>query len=358
MEDLQPKTEPSAERKAVGYKSWKKKYRKMRIVFDQKMQTGEELHKHEAKTSATVKRLAVENDRLLDILLDINNCPQIPLDKRIDVALTPNGDVKAPTLAIDRNHASEKAAALKKLEELLTAVPHTNYATAKSANAPIIEDLTLGAGESHPVSFLTPDDVDDYIFTVDSSLDTDAHLPTLAPRAHPNSHLSSHPHLKNPTSVTNWLRKHAPKVFLQDGETHDDADAAGGGGADGASASAHGNSASARKSRGGRVERGGKPTSRVKRASGVSSRVSNAAAAVATASAVEKGDKGDKGGDADASMEEEPDYGTPVGRGKRKRKDDAGYRPGGSASRPSKKKRKSDADVTPSGRRAKKEAVE
>lgn len=62
MEDAQLKTEPSAERKAIGYKSWKKKYRKMRIVFDQKMQTGEDLHKQEAKTAATVKRLAVENE--------------------------------------------------------------------------------------------------------------------------------------------------------------------------------------------------------------------------------------------------------------------------------------------------------
>ncbi|ATY65385.1 hypothetical protein A9K55_002064 [Cordyceps militaris] len=356
MEELQPKTEPSAERKALRYKSWKKKYRKMRIVFDQKMQSGEELHKQEAKASATAKRLAVENDRLLDILLDINNCAQIPLDKRIDVALPPRGDVKAPTLAIDRDHASEKAAALKKLSELLNAVPHINYAAAKSAHAAIIEDLTVAAGESHPASFLTADDVDDYIFAVDSRLDTDAHLPSLAPLAHPHSHLASHPHLKNPTSVTNWLRKHAPKVFLQDGEAHDDGDAAGGGGAaaEGASASGHGNGISARKSRGGRGERGGKPTARAKRASGVaSSRVSNAAAAPPT---TDKGDKG--GGDADASMDEEREYGTPVGRAvKRKRKDDAGYRPGGSASRPSKKKRKSDAD-TPSVRRVKKEATE
>ncbi|OAA56916.1 hypothetical protein ISF_07432 [Cordyceps fumosorosea ARSEF 2679] len=354
MEDLQPKTEPTAERKAVGYKSWKKKYRKMRIVFDQKMQSGEALHKQEAKTSATVKRLAVENDRLLDILLDINNSAQIPLDKRIDVALIPAGDVKTPSLAIDRERASEKAAALKKLEELLTAVPHINYNTAKTANSAIVEDLTVASGESHPVSFLTADDVDDYIFTVDSALETVAHLPSLAPRAHPNSHLSSHPHLKNPTSVTNWLRKHAPKVFLQDGEAHDDADAPGGGAAtaDGGSAGGHGNGPSARKSRGGRGERGGKPSARGKRASGVSSsRTSNATAAAAAGP-----DKSDKG-DADGSMDEDPDYGTPVGRGKRKRKDDAGYRPGGSASRPSKKKRKSDVD-TPSGRRVKKEVAE
>lgn len=44
------------------YKSWKKKYRKMRIGFDKHMQEGEELHRQEAKAAAIVKRLAVENE--------------------------------------------------------------------------------------------------------------------------------------------------------------------------------------------------------------------------------------------------------------------------------------------------------
>lgn len=43
-----------------GYKSWKKKYRKMRITFDQKMHDGEELHRQEQKALETSKRIAVE----------------------------------------------------------------------------------------------------------------------------------------------------------------------------------------------------------------------------------------------------------------------------------------------------------
>jgi hypothetical protein len=61
MDESPVKADDGPERKA-GYKSWKKKYRKMRILFDQKMHEGEELHKQEAKASATVKRLAVENE--------------------------------------------------------------------------------------------------------------------------------------------------------------------------------------------------------------------------------------------------------------------------------------------------------
>jgi len=44
------------------YRSWKKKYRKMRIVFDQKMHEGEELHKLEQKALATVRRLAIQKE--------------------------------------------------------------------------------------------------------------------------------------------------------------------------------------------------------------------------------------------------------------------------------------------------------
>lgn len=47
------------------YRSWKKKYRKMRIKFDQKMHEGEELHKLEQKALATARRLAVQKEYAL-----------------------------------------------------------------------------------------------------------------------------------------------------------------------------------------------------------------------------------------------------------------------------------------------------
>lgn len=45
-----------------SYKSWKKKYRKMRINFDQRMRESEELHSLELKAMHTAKRLAIENE--------------------------------------------------------------------------------------------------------------------------------------------------------------------------------------------------------------------------------------------------------------------------------------------------------
>ena len=44
------------------YRSWKKKYRKLRLVFDQKMADGEELYRLEQKAVATVRRLAIQKE--------------------------------------------------------------------------------------------------------------------------------------------------------------------------------------------------------------------------------------------------------------------------------------------------------
>jgi hypothetical protein len=66
------KTEPGLRDRMLGdahmadarpsYKSWKKKYRKMRITFDQRMRESEELHMLEQKAMRTAKRLAIENE--------------------------------------------------------------------------------------------------------------------------------------------------------------------------------------------------------------------------------------------------------------------------------------------------------
>lgn len=227
---------------------------------------------------------------------------------------------------------------MKKLNKLLD-IPHPTYSSAKESKSAFLADLSPIDGESHPAHFLSADDIDDYIYLVDTSLDPDAALPTMAPLAHPAANTLSNPQAKNPTSVTNWLRKHAPKIFLQDGETHGDADDEAGVGA--GTGSGH---SSARKPRGSaKGERGGG------KASGGKSKKTGAASRI---SAAERGD-------ADASMDDDGEFAaTPVtARSKRKRDDDSGYKPRGSSSRPTKKKRKSDVEATPTVRKSKKEAA-
>ncbi len=48
--------------KGKPYRSWKKKYQKIRVAFDDKMELSEELHKQEVIALQTSKRLAVETE--------------------------------------------------------------------------------------------------------------------------------------------------------------------------------------------------------------------------------------------------------------------------------------------------------
>lgn len=266
--------------------------------------------------------------------------------------MNPPSDSDVPHLDIDRPSTPPPGVPpAKSYKKLVQEVPHFTYASAAEKFPDLLADLQAGRdspadpaqGQPHPPSFLTADDIDNYIWEIDVRLaeaefaktgKTPNLLPTLAPLAHPNDNASNGSKdngvppqstnrdfaLRNPTSVYNWLRKHAPKTFLQDGENEKD----------------NGDEAHAPSSRG-RVkgERWGR--------GGGSVRSKRASAA--------HRDKASTG----EEFDEETGYDavTPIaagGKGKRKRvvDDDPGYRPKGGSSRPTKKKRKSEgAEGTP-----------
>lgn len=213
----------------------------------------------------------MSSSRLLDLLLDVNNCPQIPPDKRIDLSLGPPASEEEFSLDIDRpSTPSSPKNGTKSYKNLLSEVPHFGFASAGGRLQEMaINDLNTGRdspadplqGAPHPPTFLTADDIDNYVYHIDvrlaarqrdSSPATDF-LPTLAPlagtRGQPpdkstppsallqalqtaaQSHSLRHASapstsasaardlaVRNPTSVYNWLRKHAPNTFLQDHE--------------------------------------------------------------------------------------------------------------------------------------------
>ncbi|KAK3305380.1 IEC3 subunit of the Ino80 complex, chromatin re-modelling-domain-containing protein [Chaetomium strumarium] len=334
------------------YRSWKKKYRKMRIIFDQKMHEGEELHRLEQKALATARRLAVQKDRLLDLLLDVNNSPQIPPEKQIDLSLDVPSEDDALILDIDRPSTTRQGgpAPATSYKRLLEEVPHFTFSSAPERFPELLADLEAGRdspadpgqGQSHPPSFLTADDIDNYIWELDTHLGHEdaangsgrkdsGLLPTLAPLAHADRANPKDAQrdfaIRNPTSVYNWLRKHAPKTFLQDAEH--DKDAGKENGDDG-----HG-PGSARRGKGERAPRGTGST-RAKRASAAHTR------AAAAAESFE--DLDDEFGYGGVAATPSTVGGGGGGKGKRKRvvDDDPGYRPKGGSSRPNKKKRKSE----------------
>jgi hypothetical protein len=329
----------------------------------------------------------------LDLLLDVNNSGQIPADRRIDLRMDPTADADL-SLDIDVGAAeSAEGRPAKSYKQLLEEVPHSRFAAAADRFPELLADLEAGrdspadptstSGQAqHPPSFLTADDIDNYIYEVDVRLaakaaalsskeDTNGEtsqpqlLPTLAPRAAQvnggglttgaavtngtggkESGSSSSAAaagrdlaLRNPTSVYNWLRKHAPKTFLQDGEAHQDGaggDEAGGGGGGGG---AHSEGKPSGRGGRGRGERGGRGSLRGKRGGGRRSLASLVAASA---------EAGTADTDDDATTTTGMEVSTPVSaggaKGKRKRinEDDPGYRPKGGSSRPAKKKRKSE----------------
>jgi hypothetical protein len=51
-----------AEAPVLKYKSFKKKYRKMRLTFEEKMNSSNILYKNEQQAAETARRLALENE--------------------------------------------------------------------------------------------------------------------------------------------------------------------------------------------------------------------------------------------------------------------------------------------------------
>jgi hypothetical protein len=242
--------------------------------------------------------------RLLELLLDINDSPQIPPERRFDLDANEDQDTD------DDSDAPTKS--IRSLKRLVKEVPHFSFAEFVEQYPEALNQLQHPDAELYPSAFLNADDVDNYLADVDSRLGLKAKPAVPPPTLNPEK--SANFAMRNPTSVYNWLRRHAPKTFLQDLEKekekdkdrdHDDGGKErGGGGGKRKSGAVRGN----KKQSGARNEATGEPTE----------------------------------WDEEAGYDDQP-FGSV--RGKRKRQDeDAGYRPKGGSSRPVKKRaRKSGA---------------
>ncbi|PWW75195.1 hypothetical protein C7212DRAFT_358484 [Tuber magnatum] len=67
------------------YKSYKKKYKKLRFEFDQVMKRSDELFKQDQIASAAIRRIQEENTRLLDLLVDLNSSSHVPKSRRFNI---------------------------------------------------------------------------------------------------------------------------------------------------------------------------------------------------------------------------------------------------------------------------------
>jgi IEC3 subunit of the Ino80 complex, chromatin re-modelling len=182
----------------------------------------------------------LRSSQLLDLLLDVNESAQIPVDKRIDLttdipALSPipplvnnedlenAAELKTPegqalyneirTMISEKAASSDASKPLKSLAALIAATPHLS---SNHPNLPsdLVASLEPEEGQTAPLAYLTPDQLDDYIDDIDASLGLVAPLPPQFQNT-PQHELT----FGNFHSPYNWLRRNVPQIFLQDGES-------------------------------------------------------------------------------------------------------------------------------------------
>ncbi|KAI1608622.1 IEC3 subunit of the Ino80 complex, chromatin re-modelling-domain-containing protein [Exophiala viscosa] len=330
-----PQQTSMSEQPAAFRKSYRRKYRKIMVTFEEKTRESTSLFKEEQRILDISQRLAEQTDQLLQLLVDLNSCPQVPPRLRYDLK-PPSQQNERDGIAKEELTEEEGHLRLRKaryqlqtgeidaktywdiessLLDTLAFTPERSYTSLLELAPPPMQngdktDPTTGTGDM----FLSIRREEQYLQSLDAFLDGTS----TNPRSHTTNSLGSRNaekttdreremQLKNPVSIYNWLRKHQPQVFLQDNEP----------GAEKATR-ATGSRSSARKS-------------------------------------VNK-----------EALKQEPelydDDGVPMdvgssARGKRKREDDGGYRPKGGNSRGTKRKKETKED---SGRnkRAKKLSVD
>ncbi|QIX01203.1 hypothetical protein AMS68_006720 [Peltaster fructicola] len=215
------------------YKSWRKKFRKMRAKFDAVLEENKRLFKEEQKLEGLARRLTEELDGLMEILLDLNQSSALPPDLRFDVALPPSQraprDVPPSNILPDNvqpEHANEimreyinavQAGRLPALD-LHVMREHIQDRLAQQDIRPLppsqqVDEHIPENPEGHP-SFLSAEQEDLYLARLDAAA-SDPLRPTLdAPQASHQADLTPRElerqmELLNPQSQHNWLRTHS-----------------------------------------------------------------------------------------------------------------------------------------------------
>ncbi|MCJ1442540.1 MAG: hypothetical protein MMC23_003036 [Stictis urceolatum] len=240
------------------YKSFKKKYMKIRKQFSDTMIKNNTQWEAEQKLMKTARRLEEELDQLREILVDVNESSFNPAHLRINLrSSNPEEDAFLASMGatslppddfdiLDNNtkYSPESAAlvlaeAKKELssgtittsdfEALATSVqPYLrksialSYLETQVAHTRLADvepsDLPPDIGEANPVGYLTPEHEAEYLERLDAELDGRA-----AAYSHPIRGPTLNAARDNPMSALNWLRQNQPQVFLQDSEAQETA---------------------------------------------------------------------------------------------------------------------------------------
>ncbi|KAA8645485.1 hypothetical protein EYZ11_011830 [Aspergillus tanneri] len=231
-----------------SYRSFKKKFAKLKVNFELRMKESEALVREELRIQDLSNRIQEQNDQLLEVLLEFNDSLHIPPNLRFnlstseDASLLSSTGIEDPAPSNDPEvaasmlrHAKDEVAAGQMTAETyhgleesikrgkafepqleyasLVKVPHTVPQTVE-------EDDSAGVSLEHRLGFFTPEHETEYYFALDARLgDETAALHLSRAPDKPSFHdRERDAALRNSISVYNWLRRNQPHIFLQDNE--------------------------------------------------------------------------------------------------------------------------------------------
>ncbi|BCR91672.1 uncharacterized protein ACHE_70515S [Aspergillus chevalieri] len=228
-----------------SYRSFKKKYAKLKIKFELGIKESEELVREEMRIEELSKRIQAQNDQLLEVLLEFNDnlhlspslrfgldapddTPSLPTPERefpafddsesATVALrSAKADLEAGRIMPDDYRDLEdavkrgRAFAPEKQYTSLLKVPHT----ASQAE----EEYNAGNGNtSESLGYFNPDYENEYYLGIDARLGDGSAALQLEriPKKPAPSDRDSEVAVRNPVSVYSWLRREQPSIFRDD----------------------------------------------------------------------------------------------------------------------------------------------
>jgi hypothetical protein len=165
----------------------------------------------------------------------MNDHPQMPNDKRYNLSYETPSISAVPSLTSDdelskgaelsseegraiyadiramleeRESTVADPATARSVTEMIAAVPHLT-SIHPQVSPELLESLEPAQGHAVPYSYLTLEQIEDYLW------DSDALLGLVPPVPHVPQEAAAFGHHHSPY---NWLRRHVPQIFLQDGE--------------------------------------------------------------------------------------------------------------------------------------------
>ncbi|KAE8395373.1 IEC3 subunit of the Ino80 complex, chromatin re-modelling-domain-containing protein [Aspergillus alliaceus] len=230
-----------------SYRSFKKKFAKLKVNFELGMRESESLIREELRIQDLSKRIQEQNDQLLETLLEFNDSLHISPDLRYDLS-APGDDFFLPTpereVSPSQNDPFVASSVLKSAKAELAAgnlsaehyrdlentvkrnkafaprmqytslikIPHTPTKLEENQSGDIDSEYSLG--------FFTPEHETEYYLATDARLGDESAALQLSRAPDKPSFVEREREaaLRNPISVYNWLRRNQPHIFLQDNE--------------------------------------------------------------------------------------------------------------------------------------------